>query len=737
MSVKIADSSIFAGSGSSGVYISTDDGVTWRQSSLTDELIYALAVVDSTVFAGTYWSGVYRSTDFGVTWEQTDLNYQETHALHIMGDTIFAGTIYEGIYFSADNGETWEATSMWDKNVDALANIGNSLFAGTWDWGVYSSSDYGNNWSQLALNNHDVRAFINTGTSLLAASSINGIYESTDNGMNWSHKALEYLGVLAFYSLNDYLFAGTYGAGVYRSADNGNTWSPTSLNNMPVYSLAASGNTMFAGTFDFFSPKGIYKSTNNGTSWTQTSLNNRHVFALAVSGTTIYAGTFDLNVPYGIYKSTDNGATWSQTSLNDKNVYTIAINGTDIYAGTFDLFGVGSGIYRSSDEGQNWVQTSLTDMNIWSITVHDGKLYAGTDQGVFYSDDNGDSWAPLNTGFGSLPIVYSLFVNQDHLFAGTSSNSVWSYNLLIYLITATAEEGGTVDPSGIVVVNPGQNQAFTIQPDTGYFTLDVLVDGQSVGPVTTYEFVDVNENHTIEAQFDFLSYLITASATTGGSIDPDGSVVVIHGMNQSFTIEPDEGYQILDVLVDGQSVGAVNSYLFEDVTENHTIEAHFEPLTFLISATATPGGSINPAGDVVVNYGTNQLFTMQPDGGYEVSDVLVDGLSVGASSTYEFLNVADNHSIEARFSLITYIGGLTEGQLSLSPNPAADFVVINFNGSVSDEIDVILYDALGRPMFTEQFRDKISVDVRSLQAGVYILSLTTGIERINKKLIVE
>ena len=70
-------------------------------------------------------------------------------------------------------------------------------------------------------------------------------------------------------------------------------------------------------------------------------------------------------------------------------------------------------------------------------------------------------------------------------------------------------------------------------------------------------------------------YTITATAGEGGSITPAGEVSVKEGASQTFTITASEGYAIVDVLVDGQSVGAVDSYTFENVTANHTIAALF------------------------------------------------------------------------------------------------------------------------------------------------------------------
>lgn len=71
------------------------------------------------------------------------------------------------------------------------------------------------------------------------------------------------------------------------------------------------------------------------------------------------------------------------------------------------------------------------------------------------------------------------------------------------------------------------------------------------------------------------NYTIEASSGANGRIDPAGSVKVAAGADQTFTITADAGYHISDVTVDGVSMGAVSSYTFENVQDNHTIRATF------------------------------------------------------------------------------------------------------------------------------------------------------------------
>ena len=84
-------------------------------------------------------------------------------------------------------------------------------------------------------------------------------------------------------------------------------------------------------------------------------------------------------------------------------------------------------------------------------------------------------------------------------------------------------------------------------------------------------------------------YTIEATAGAGGSISPSGSVSVREGRDQTFTITPDKGYAVANVKIDGESIGAVKSYTFENVSKAHAIEVIFVKGT----ASASTGDSSN------------------------------------------------------------------------------------------------------------------------------------------------
>jgi hypothetical protein len=226
-----------------------------------------------------------------------------------------------------------------------------------------------------------------------------------------------------------------------------------------------------------------------------------------------------------------------------------------------------------------------------------------------------------------------------------------------YTITATAGTGGSILPPGNISVMQGNSQTFVITPDAGYHVADVLVDGSSAGAVSSYTFTNVRADHSIRASFaiNIITYSITASAGAGGNISPAGNVGVSQGSSQTFIITPNAGYHVADVLVDGTSAGAVSSYTFTNVRADHSIRASFaiNIITYSITASAGAGGNISPAGNVGVSQGSSQTFIITPNAGYHVADVLVDGTSAGAVSSYTFTNVTVSHSIRASFAINT------------------------------------------------------------------------------------
>jgi hypothetical protein len=288
-----------------------------------------------------------------------------------------------------------------------------------------------------------------------------------------------------------------------------------------------------------------------------------------------------------------------------------------------------------------------------------------------------------------------------------SSYAVWSvtanhaiaayFSIDQFALIASASAGGSISPSGSVAVNYGGNQTFTVAPTTGCHIDSLVVDGANQGVLSSYAFSNVTANHAISAYFSIDRFTLTASASAGGSISPSGSVFVDFGGNQSFTITPTTGHHIDSVVVDGVNQGAVGTYAFSSVTENHTIAVHFSIDQFTLTASASAGGSISPSGSVSVDYGSSQSFTVTPATGHHVDSVLVDGVNQGAIGSYAFSNVTANHVIAAYFSIDRYIinasasaGGSISpsGAVSVDHGGSQGFTVAPATGYHSDSVVV-------------------------------------------------
>ena len=111
-----------------------------------------------------------------------------------------------------------------------------------------------------------------------------------------------------------------------------------------------------------------------------------------------------------------------------------------------------------------------------------------------------------------------------------------------------------------------------ITPDTTKVGQAIIRAGGLTAPSDNYTVVFADGKLTVDER---PVYTIKATAGLHGSITPSGNVDVLHGGSQTFTIAANSGYAISNVKVDGVSIGAVKSYTFENVTENHTIEVTF------------------------------------------------------------------------------------------------------------------------------------------------------------------
>lgn len=194
------------------------------------------------------------------------------------------------------------------------------------------------------------------------------------------------------------------------------------------------------------------------------------------------------------------------------------------------------------------------------------------------------------------------------------------------------------------------------------------------------------------------TYTITASAGANGTIAPSGDIGVVSGGTLTFTMTPDSGYRIADVLVDLVSQGVVTSYPFPNVTANHTIDVSFEsddttpPTVSITSPTPGSTSNITPTLTYTVSDGT---VVVNVDGIVvsKVSGDILDPLSDGGHTVrVEATDAANNMGFaEVAFTVVTTFPTVTITSpapgLTNNNRPSLEYTVSE--GAVTVKVDGI------------------------------------------------
>jgi hypothetical protein len=259
-----------------------------------------------------------------------------------------------------------------------------------------------------------------------------------------------------------------------------------------------------------------------------------------------------------------------------------------------------------------------------------------SDNGVNYNDipSGASSQNPSYVTVSAANLKFEVIIT-DNTGAHVTSNVV---PVTVNQITITPSHDGhsSITPNTVQNIAYGGSKSFTYSADVGY-SLSVLVDG---GPIslntypTSYTFSSVSQSHTIAVSSVINTFTITVTQGLHGTIAPDTSTVDF-GSNNHFTITPDSGYHIVDVVVDRVSKGAVTFWDFNNVQAAHIITASFapnlQPTTLTIGVTPTVDKYMPDASGVISGYLTSQGTGV---GGCTVSVRFNDGSGSGWQPLY-------------------------------------------------------------------------------------------------------
>ncbi|MEM2262304.1 MAG: hypothetical protein QXK24_07625, partial [Ignisphaera sp.] len=248
---------------------------------------------------------------------------------------------------------------------------------------------------------------------------------------------------------------------------------------------------------------------------------------------------------------------------------------------------------------------------------------------VGWSGDITGNKNPCSVVMNSNKTVYAIFIQEQ------------------YVLTVNIEGLGNVTkiPDQLTYIYGTQVQ-LSASADAGWIFIRWSGDIESVNNPVSFE---ITGNMTITAHFALKHFTINASVEgVGGTIEPSGVIMIAYGENITFTIEPNVGYHILKVLVDGEDIGPISQYTFYSVNMNHSITAFFAPNKYTLAVNVSPEGS----GSVTLNntgpycYGDAVLLIAEPNDGWIFSHWSGDASGTNNSIT---IIIDGNKSLTAVF----------------------------------------------------------------------------------------
>jgi hypothetical protein len=336
------------------------------------------------------------------------------------------------------------------------------------------------------------------------------------------------------------------GAGRYPIPGNGGPWVDLSGNGHPATLIGFAGTDSTSG----WSGQGTVGSP----------------YRLAYDGATNYAVIPAGSIPEMQEPTTTTTQLWFKTGRHADSDTARSL--VQWLAGITSVSGMsletGSGVIRifRSGAGAGWTPMAPVSNNRWyqvTVVKKAGEMRVFLNGATVFSSTRptvgaqgtdlvlgGDTWR--GDGVYGEPIDGAIgqFTQWQGAMDDAAVRASFLADSALYLvqpkiITASAGANGTISPSGAVPVYVETDQAFTITADLCHVVADVVVDGVSKGPVSTYTFTNVLANHTIAATFGIFTPVITALAGPNGTISPAGAVATTCGGTMQFTAGGEHG----------------------------------------------------------------------------------------------------------------------------------------------------------------------------------------------------
>lgn len=433
-------------------------------SDLWKSYVNCILVKDNELFIGTS-TGVYKSTDEGITWirksnglrfknEYYDYDY-EIHKMTEYDGVIYAITnpprpygnyypSYTTLVYSSDNGESWINDTLFTIDVpQEVKVIDNKLIISSY-YGLFETDKFLTKKTQLikdTLNSGYVYDFIVDNDTIYASNDIFIGYKSLESD-NWLklYPKVAYQTAKLIAKNGDDIYTVTTSNILVFSNDAGETFNYAkeliSISNLYINAIEIDEEgIVYIGT-----NAGLFLSTNQGKNWIKQTPENFTNMIISVLITKDY---WFIGTSKGIFRSLNKGITWENLNLGSKypevSVYDMKLFNQKLYATTQYVSTMsksfpinGEGIFVSTDFGNTWEKRkngypdSLASVSLASYRDY---VFAATHWhgSVYYSSNEGANWYPLNNGLAGYSLS-KIKVFGDYLYAATSVG-LHRYNL--------------------------------------------------------------------------------------------------------------------------------------------------------------------------------------------------------------------------------------------------------------------------------------------------------------------
>lgn len=421
-----------------GIYYSIDQGLSWQRPAtpLRGTAISGFARLGNATYAYAWpEQRLFRSDDEGVNWVEisaTGLPDLDFHGIVATENALFA--YFPDLYRSLDNGQHWEPAPMpcpavyYYTQVQAFAD---TLYLVAPFCGLYKSIDQGQNWTNIGANlpKPPEIGVVQGNHIMVAYHEQNGwkIRRSANGGVSWTLDAFNFPNIIDHLAIVDQQAYAVAGGALYSSSLTANTWTQlVSANNAGFFNnsgvktpykvkIIGQNNYLYTSAWC-----GLFRSQTNGSGWQEMreGLVNTRVNGLIQTGDDILA-----MANTGLYKYPASGSAGWQTINNgpapEAAFLGLSTVGNKVFAGTrFRL-------WTSADNGDSWFNQAPIFVDYYTKVVAAGNfLVAGSSQGVFRSEDGGQSWqfagidmAELVNGMTEFPFIRYLAATQDTVYA--------------------------------------------------------------------------------------------------------------------------------------------------------------------------------------------------------------------------------------------------------------------------------------------------------------------------------